>query len=382
MPQESLTSASSQDGRYPRPQLVRASWADLSGPWRFAFDPDDRGVRDEWAKDPSAIAGEIIVPFPPESPASGIGDTAYHRVLWYRRTVTTTEVAEAGHTDGRTLLLHFGAVDFRADVFIDGERVGSHEGGHTPFTVVVPERGASGFDLVVRAEDDPHDLAQPRGKQDWAERRHVVWYDRTSGIWQPVWLESVPRRHVASLVWHADPDAATVRLAVELDGPPTPGSRLSVRLARAGETVATQSAEISGDRATMTLALPGLRNGQARDEWLWSPDRPNLVDAQIELTVPDGETDRLGSYLGIRSVGADAGAFLVNDRPTPIRAVLSQGYWPQSHLAAPDADALRSEAQLVKDLGFTSVRVHQKIEDPRFLFWADRLGLLVWAEMP
>ncbi|WP_353115096.1 glycoside hydrolase family 2 TIM barrel-domain containing protein [Microbacterium sp.] len=382
MPQESLASAGRQDGRYPRPQLLRASWADLSGPWRFSFDPEDRGVTEGWAKDPTAIAGEIIVPFPPESSASGIGDTRYHRVLWYRRTVAAAEVAEAGHGAGRTLLLHFGAVDYRAEVWIDGERVGAHEGGHTPFTVVVPEGAAQGFDLVVRAEDDPLDLAQPRGKQDWEEHRHVVWYDRTSGIWQPVWLESVPVRHVRALAWRTDPDAAAVRLDVELDGHPAPGTRISVRIARGDETVAAQVSEIDEPRASLTLSLPVLRNGQARDAWLWSPEHPLLLDAVVELLPPHGEPDRIGSYLGIRSVGTGGGSVLVNDRPTAVRAVLSQGYWPQSHLAAPDADALRAEAQLIKDLGFTSVRVHQKIEDPRFLYWADRLGLLVWAEMP
>ncbi|MDQ0646686.1 beta-galactosidase/beta-glucuronidase [Microbacterium natoriense] len=382
MSQESLASASSQDGRYPRPQLLRASWADLSGPWRFALDPDDRGVTDGWAGNPAEIAGEIIVPFPPESPASGIGDTGYQRVLWYRRTVAAAEVAEAGHDGGRTLLLHFGAVDYRADVWIDGAHVGAHEGGHTPFTVVVPQSAADGFDLVVRAEDDPQDLAQPRGKQDWEERRHVVWYDRTSGIWQPVWLESVPARYVQALTWRTDPDAAVVHLSVELDGRPAAGTRLSVRIARGEETLAAHVAELTEPHQTLTLSLPVLRNSQARDAWLWTPEHPLLLDAVVELLPPNGESDRIGSYLGIRSVGTGGGRVLVNDRPTAVRAVLSQGYWPQSHLAAPDADALRHEAQLIKDLGFTSVRVHQKVEDPRFLYWTDRLGLLVWAEMP
>ena len=200
-------------------------------------------------------------------------------------------------------------------------------------------------------------------------------------VWQPVWLESVPRRHVRALAWRTDPDAATVEVAVELDGRPDPGTRLSVRLALGGETVDAEAA-VADPRAVLTFELPGLRNGQARDAWLWTPENPVLWDAVVELAPPRGEPDRVGSYLGIRSVGADAGRVLVNDRPAAVRAVLSQGYWPQSHLAAPDADALRAEAQLIKDLGFTSVRIHQKIEDPRFLFWTDRLGLLVWAEMP
>lgn len=382
MPENNVVSASTQDGTYPRPQLVRAAWADLSGPWRFAFDPDDRGLTEGWATDPAEISGEIIVPFPPESPASGINDTGYHRVLWYRRSVTADEIAEVGHADGRQLVLHFGAVDYRAQVWIDGEHVGEHEGGHTPFSVAVPPSGADGFDIVVRVEDDPHDLAQPRGKQDWEERRHVIWYDRTSGIWQPVWLESVPAVHVRSLRWDADPDAGTVTLAVEVDGQPQAGTQLSVRISHAGESLAAQSVELTSSRATSTVSLPQLRNLQAREAWLWTPDRPELLDAVVELTPQEGEVDRIGSYLGIRTASTAGGRFLLNNRPCPMRAVLSQGYWPQSHLAAPDADALRAEAQLIKDLGLNSVRVHQKIEDPRFLFWADRLGLLVWEEMP
>ncbi|MDR6868175.1 beta-galactosidase/beta-glucuronidase [Microbacterium resistens] len=376
------TPASRQDGSYPRPQLVRAHWADLTGTWGFAFDPEDVGVRDGWAHDPAPFTREIVVPYPPESPASGIGDTGYHRVLWYRRAVPAEEVAASGHGTGRTLLLHFGAVDHRADVWIDGEHVGHHEGGHTPFTVDVPEGASGGFEIVVRAEDDPQDLAQPRGKQDWALRRHVVWYDRTSGIWQPVWLESVPHLHVRSLTWRTDVADAVVSLDVELSSRPAPGTRLEVVLHRDGERIAAQTTEIGETRTTVVLPLAVLRNGQALDEWLWTPERPTLLDATIELAAPDEDPDHIDSYLGIRSVGTEGGRILLNDRPTTVRAVLSQGYWPQTHLAAPSADALRAEAQLIKDLGFTSVRVHQKIEDPRFLYWADRIGLLVWAEMP
>lgn len=373
--------ATESDGSYPRPQLVRPDWLEIGGAWQFDFDDTDEGLSRGWQASGAALARTITVPFPPESPASGIGDTGYHRVLWYRRAVTAAEVAAAGHRPGRRLLLHFGAVDYRADVWADGRLIARHEGGHTPFTaeVVDPE---DGFDIVVRVEDDPHDLAQPRGKQDWALERHVIWYDRTSGIWQPVWLESVPRQHVRHLEWRSSITDATATLTVELAETPRPGTRLRATLRKGAEVLADQSLAVTGREATAVLSLPALRNGQSLDDYRWSPESPTLIDAILELEVPGQETDSLGSYLGLRDVGEGGGRFLLNTHPYEVRGVLSQGYWAQSHLAAPDAGALRAEVELIKSLGFTTVRVHQKIEDPRFLYWADRLGLLVWVEMP
>jgi beta-galactosidase/beta-glucuronidase len=377
---EPAVAPSEQDGTYPRPQLVRDRWADLGGTWEFDYDDADDG-RERGLASGHPLGRTIIVPFPPESPASGIGDTGYHRVLWYRRTVSADEVAATGHATGRTLLLHFGAVDYRADVWVNGTHLIHHEGGHTPFTATMPEAG-NGFEIVVRVEDDPHDLGQPRGKQDWAEQRHVVWYDRTSGIWQPVWLESVPRAHISHLSWRPDVARAEAELSIELSELPLPGTRVSVRLRHGDEVLAEQTVAVSAARIRTVIAVDALRNGQALEDLLWSPEHPTLIDAVIELEGPGMQGDVVGSYLGFRRIGEGGGRFLLNDRPYEIRGVLSQGYWPESHLAAPGPEALRAEVQLIRELGFTTVRVHQKIEDPRFLYWADRLGLLVWEEMP
>jgi len=381
MPENSIARASTQDGAYPRPELVRHRWLELAGEWEFAFDDRDAGLRDGWAERGPAAPRTIVVPFPPESPASGIGDPRQHRVLWYRRVVAPSEVAAAGHAAGRRLLLHFGAVDYRADVWIDGRHVAAHEGGHTPFTAEVPQPSA-GFSIVVRVEDDPLDLAQPRGKQDWEARPHAVWYQRTSGIWQPVWMESVPPRHLRRLSWLADVADGEVRLTAELDAAPPPGARLRVVLRHGDDVLADVQAAVETRESLVVLPVPALRNGQALENLLWSPERPTLLDAVVELEASGQEPDVAGSYLGVRSVATEGGLFLLNDRPYEMRGVLSQGYWPESHLAAPSAGALRAEVELIKELGFTMVRVHQKIEDPRFLFWADRLGLLVWEEMP
>ncbi|MCX7521140.1 glycoside hydrolase family 2 [Microbacterium sp. STN6] len=385
-----LDRASRQDGSYPRPQLKRSRWRDLCGTWGFAFDDADEG-RDAGWFDGRAFERSITVPFPPESVASGIGDTGFHRVIWYQRIITGADVSAAGHPlssgGGGRLLLHFGAVDYRCEVWLDGRLLGGHEGGHTPFTFDIttaldPAREAHA--LVVRAEDDPFDVSQPRGKQDWQRHPHAVWYHRTSGIWQPAWLEAVPTTSVRSLAWAPDVSAAEVALSVQLSRTPAPGAVLSVDVDFGEESHGRIDVPVHSDRVETRVRLPRLANGQGYEQYLWSPEHPRLFDATVTLqpAPSDGEADTVASYFGMRSASIGGGRFLLNDRPYPVRAVLSQGYWPASHLAAPSADALRAEAQLIKDLGFNAARVHQKIEDPRFLFWADRLGLLLWGETP
>lgn len=377
--------ATAQDGTYPRPQLLRARWADLCGLWSFAADPADVGMDDAWfAPGAPGFDATIQVPFPPESPASGIGATGFEPVVWYRRQVTPADLAAAGlHTQGDRVLLHFGAVDHTADVWLDGQHVRHHEGGQTPFwcDVTAQVRAASGdLTLVVRAQDDPHDAAMPRGKQDWHREPHSIWYDRTTGIWQPVWLEAVPRTHLARLAWHADVPGAAVDVAVRLSQRPAPGTELVVRIEHDGEVLAEQRTRMLDQELRAHLELARQTNGQQYEELLWSPDRPTLLDATVTVVVPGEADDVVGSYLGLRNVATGDGHLWLNDRPFHLRSVLEQGFWPQTHLAAPSADALRAEVQLIKDLGFNSARVHQKAEDPRFLFWADTLGLTLWAE--
>ena len=381
--QAAVSRASLGDGTYPRPQLVRAQWTDLSGVWAFAFDDDDRGIREQWHVRP-ALGGSITVPFPPESEASGVHDTGIHQALWYHRILSPADIAAAGHDAGRRLMLRFGAVDYRAVVWVNGQRVGSHEGGHTPFAFDITEAidPAGDNDVVVRVEDDALDVAQPRGKQDWREHPHVIWYHRTSGIWQPAWLESVPAVAVQWIHWRSDLPAARVVARIGLTATPVAPATVSVELRHDDTVLARTSVLASGPEVEVVLSLEGQANGQAYEELLWSPERPTLIDARIEVSGDTGSTDAVASYLGLRSAAVDRREFFLNDRPRYVRSVLSQGYWSESHLAAPSPQALRDEVQLIKDLGFNAARVHQKFEDPRFLFWADRLGLMVWGEAP
>jgi beta-galactosidase/beta-glucuronidase len=396
--------ASRQDGTYPRPQLVRPDWADLTGTWSFAFDDADEGMAARWFASPD-FDRRIQVPFPFESEASGIHDTGFHPVVWYSRELTADDFAAAGFGTGRRLHVHFGAVDYRAQVWLDGVHLGAHEGGHTPFSFDVTDvvgasasagagagagAGASAgaerasHTLVVRVEDDPFDVSQPRGKQDWRLEPHSIWYHRTSGIWQPVWLESTSDVFVTLV--HATPDVPGGTIALRLDLNRRPAADADVRfdvvVSFEGEQLASQTVRALDVTTALVVALPVQTNGQAYEELLWSPEHPRLLDVRVTARAEDVVADEVYSYLGLRSAAVAGGHFLLNDRPYYVRSVLNQGYWPESHLAAPSPAALKREAELIKELGFNATRVHQKFEDPRFLYWADALGLLVWAETP
>lgn len=367
----------SDDG-YPRPMLCRPAWLDLGGEWQFAPDPEELGTQRGWHLDDQPFTRTIQVPFPPGSELSGVAAEHAVDVVWYRRTVTAEELAHLAH--GEVLLLHFEAVDYRADVWVDGHHAASHEGGFTPFTVQL-ERGTEPVTVVVRAEDRRQDLSQPRGKQDWRETAHGIWYERSNGIWRDVWMEAVPRAHVSELRWDSDVDAATVRCELAFSGWLAPGASVSIDLSLDGVPLTRAEVAVSGPTAEVTLHLPEVRNRMEWPELVWSPETPTLLDATVRLRT-DGATDEVVSYTGLRKVDAEGQYLRVNDRPTYVRAVLDQGYWAQSYLTPPEADALRVDLQLSKDLGFNTVRIHQRVPDRRFLTWADRLGLMVWAEFP
>ena len=376
--------ATQQDGSYPRPTLCRDHWTSLDGPWEFAHDDADEGLTARWfdaEADPFGL--RIEVPFPPESPASGIGAREFHPVVWYRRRVTHESL---GARDDARVLVHFGAVDYRARVWFDGQLVASHTGGQTPFTADVTDalaRGASEHVLVVRAEDDPHAFDQPRGKQDWRERPHGIWYERTTGIWQTVWCETVPADHLVDVAWTPDLAAGVVRGEVTVARTPTRDLSLDLTL-RAGddELLGEVTCRVDGPVTRVDVAVPALRNGQDRARLLWSPEAAHLVD--VEVVLRDRESgdvvDAAASYLGLRSVSVGGGWFELNGQPYYVRSVLNQGYRPQTHLATLGSDELREEVETIRAMGFNTVRIHQKAEDPRFLYWADRLGLMVWGE--
>jgi len=362
---------------HPRPQLTRARWIDLGGTWDFAYDGSGQGFDAGWQERVDVYTHTIQVPFPPESSESGIGDTSFHPIVWYRRTFSVSPEDRV-----KRLLLHCGAVDYRASVWVNGRLVATHEGGQTPFSADITPALQPDEDqiLVICAEDMPQDLAQPRGKQDWLEQPHEIWYDRTTGIWQPIWLEAVAPTHISHVRWTPDLDRGILGFSVNFQGGEQTDLRLRVQLSLHGATLADDIYAVQGTAVERQIAFD--RAGMmSREKLLWSPEHPNLVDATLTLLTGNEVVDEVQSYVGLRSVGIGSGHFLLNGLPYYLRLVLEQGYWPESHLAAPSAEALLHEVELVKALGFNGVRIHQKVEDPRFLYWCDRLGLLVWGEM-
>ena len=375
-----------QDGSYPRPQLVREAWKSLDGTWGFTFDDHDLGVGEHWYDVDGAahFDRDIEVPFPPESPASGVHETGFHSVVWYRRTVTAADLIAPSAAKDRTLL-HFGAVDHRARVWFDGVPVGEHVGGQTPFDVDITDlldNDRAEHVLVVRAEDDPLDAALPRGKQDWQLEPHGIWYHRTTGIWQSVWTETVPAVRLVDVAWTPDVFNASVSCEVALSARPASPMFLQVSMSLDGHELANQTLRLEGPRTVTVLSIAEMANGQDRARFLWSPEHPALIDVRLELrAAADGAVeDGVTSYFGMRSVGVGGGHFQLNGQPYYVRSVLDQGYWKDTHLANPGSQWLRDEVELMKQMGFNAVRVHQKAEDPRFLYWTDRLGLLVWGE--
>jgi beta-galactosidase/beta-glucuronidase len=361
---------------YPRPQLRRDKWWSLNGEWQFAADPEGA-----WrVPDEVGWTTQIRVPFSPETSASGVGQSGFYRACWYRREVPIPVCAS-----GERLILHFGAVDYSATVWVGTTCLGSHNGGYTPFDFDITDvvGTTNRCEIIVRAEDDPHDLAKPRGKQDWQLHPHSIWYPRTTGIWQTVWLEQVPATSINRITFTPDLAGWEVGIGAWLHGERRDDLRLSVRMHSRGSLLASDSYQVIAGEVHRRIALSDPGVDDSRNELLWSPDSPNLINVQLELWGERGELiERAQSYTALRSSAVQGDRFVLNNRPYVLRMVLDQGYWPDTGMTAPDDEALKRDVQLAKRMGFNGVRKHQKIEDPRYLFWADSLGLAVWEEMP
>ncbi len=362
---------------YPRPQFRRQHWQSLDGSWDFEIDVD--GVHS--SPDRIGWTARIEVPFAPETARSGIADTGLYRGCWYRRRFDAPALAE-----GECLILHFGAIDYRATVWVDGTLVVTHEGGYTPFEVDIT--GALDVNqrehlVVVWADDDPGDLAKPRGKQDWQLEPHSIWYPRTTGIWQSVWLEKAPVVRIQSLQWTPNLERWEIAVGAAIHGDEGEKLLLSVRLKVFDITLAHDQYLVVAGEVHRRIALSDPGVDDFRNELLWSPERPTVIEAELELLNEAGTVlDRVESYTALRSFAVSGDRFLLNGRPYPLRLVLDQGYWDGTGMTPPNDQALRTDVLLAKGMGFNGVRKHQKIEVPRYLYWADRLGLLVWEEMP
>ena len=348
---------------YPRPTLVRPAWQNLNGHWDYAIRPAD-------APQPELFDGKILVPYPVESSLSGVQRRlAENEVLWYERRFTVPAEWRQG-----ALLLHFGAVDWEADVYLNGIRVGGHKGGYTAFSIdIAPYLTRGEQTLAVRVADPTDRGTQPRGKQVTEAR--TIWYTPVTGIWQTVWLEPVPESRIAAL--RTTPDIDTKSLTVEaVTVGVRPGDIVGVTLRDNGRTVATARAA-AGEPLRLTLS----------DMKLWTPDTPVLYDLEATLLRGGKPVDRVGSYAAMRKNSTVRGkeGFLrlqLNDRECFQFGPLDQGWWPDGLYTAPTDEALVYDIVKTKELGFNMIRKHVKVEPERWYWHCDRLGILVWQDMP
>ena len=354
---------------YPRPQLRRDEWRPLNGEWEFEIDHGRTG-RARGLPAADSLDGTIRVPFPPESELSGVAHRDFMDAVWYRREV---EVSEA-HLEGR-LLLHFGAVDYETEVWVDGESIGGHRGGYTPFTFDLTDHVDPGTHAItVCARDQVRTGDQPAGKQSQEYDSHGAVYTRVTGIWQSVWLEPVPEAYVDDL--RLDPNlsdgAIHATVSVAGDARAARGAEVEIEATFDGDRVGEASATVEGGTAKCVVDLDEVHP--------WTPESPDLYDLAVRLR-RDGETvDEVESYAGLRSVGVEDGVVVLNGEPRFQRLVLDQGYYPDGLYTAPSDDALRRDVELGKEMGFDGARLHEKVFEPRFLYHADRLGYLVWGE--
>ncbi|GGJ47265.1 glycoside hydrolase family 2 protein [Deinococcus roseus] len=362
------------DFDYPRPLLQRPDWQSLNGSWQFAFDPEQQHTH------PSQVDfdREILVPYCPESQKSGLHATDHCKAVWYRQTFTVPEKAATERT-----ILHFAAVDHQARIWVNGIFATEHKGGHTPFSVDITlhlQNNSETFEIAVQAIDHPTRLDQPRGKQEWLTELHAIWYPRTTGIWQTVWLETVPQTHIRDLLFTPDLKSWSILLDAELDGP-TDNTSLRIDFYANGRQIASDTCLLLGNHLQRRITLPDGSWDDVRNHLTWSPEHPQLIDVELTVLQAGQPTDTVQSYTALREVRLEEGRFLLNDRACNLRLVLDQGYWPESLMTATETE-LRRDILLTKRLGFNGVRKHQKIESARYLYWADRLGLMVWEEMP
>ena len=355
---------------YPRPQFERADWLCLNGQWEFEADYGDtgaaRGLKDR------ALTGTITVPFCPESELSGVHHPDFLNAVWYRRTVTVP-----GEWAGRNVLLHFGAVDYDATVWVNGVEVARHRGGFTPFiadlvSVVIPGEDAV---IVVRARDK-HKEPKPMGKQANQYAPHSCFYTRTTGIWQTVWMEPVPVKSALKRP-RLTPDLANT--TIRLEQPITqnaPSLRLRATLSDFYGTVTVAETRADLDFAPrLDLKIPADRVR------VWDMSDPHLYGVTLELLDADGAlVDKAESYAGLRSVSIDGKKVKINGVSVFQRLILDQGYWPESVMTAPTDDELVADIQRSLDAGFNGARLHQKVFEERFLYHADRMGYLCWGE--
>lgn len=348
---------------YPRPELERKQWENLCGEWEFDFDFGKSGkesniLEKEW------LDYKIEVPFCPESRLSGIGHRDFIPACWYRRKFESKKLG------GDRLILNFEAACHKTEVFVNGKSVGTHTGSYTPFSFDITEYVTDGENtLAVYCESDVRDGRQPSGKQSEKYASYGCYYTRSTGIWQPVWLERVPAAHLEDIKLDPDVDNSVLFVRAKLAG--SGEKKICLEASLGGKKVGKAKATTTGNYVRLALPIEKLS--------LWSVETPTLYDLDITVS-GKGSEDKVHSYFGMRKIELDKTRLLINGKPVFMRLVLDQGYYPESVYAAPTDDAFIKDIKLSQALGFNGARLHQRVFERRFLYEADKNGYLVWGE--
>ena len=351
---------------HPRPDRFRQEWMNLNGAWQFKMDPGASGAAQNWQRKDVPFDKEILVPFCMESALSGLGYKDFMPAVWYRRPLTVPE-----KWAGKRVLLHIGACDFFTRVYVNEKLVGTHTGGYTPVEVDITLALQPGQNLLaIEARDNVRSALQPAGKQCRQYQSCGCSYTRTTGIWQTVWLEAVPETYIGHFRIQTDPDNARVLITLAAAGTPR-SADIEVLVKQDTRILASAKARIHGQPIAVSLDIP--------DPVLWHPGRPHLYDLELKLTASKGQ-DVVHSYFGLRKIHAEGRRLYLNNQPLYMRTVLDQGFYPDGIYTAPMDEALRQDIELSQAIGFNGARLHQKIFEPRFLYWADTMGYLVWGE--
>jgi len=353
---------------YPRPQFVRDSFVSLNGEWDFTIDKSDTGEKRGLHKEDASYDMKIVVPFCPESSLSGIGHKDFMDAVWYKRIVNITSEQLSGR-----VLINFGAVDYRATVYVNGGYVGYHDGGYVSFSMDITHRLHEGENLItVRAQDNNRTGKQPSGKQSRLYESYGCHYTRTTGIWQSVWLEFVPKTFLQSVKIDADRLSGDVELDIVTAGDSVSGLELEAVISFEGERIASKKTALNFGSTKLSLNVPSPK--------LWDVGKGILYDIEYTVSSEGKVCDKVSSYFGFRSVELKKDGFYLNGRPVYQRLILDQGFYPDGIYTAPTDDILRGDIELSMALGFNGARLHEKIFEERYLYWADKLGYLVWEE--